>query len=147
NNLIVVGKGSSELEDILAPIAQGQQRVLVEEINPAGGFYFRSDHFNFAKAGVPALYIKSGGDLVDGGLSAGQAADKDYFDNRYHKPGDQYDAATWKLEGVLDDLNAVYGVGRELTGSDTWPNWYKSNPFKAARDKMLTGKSGAVPAQ
>jgi len=136
-NLTVVGMGSSELEDILKPIAQAQQRVLVEESNPAGGYYFRSDHFNFAKAGVPALYVDSGEDLIDGGKAAGEAAGKDYNDNRYHKPGDEYDAATWKLEGVLDDLNAVYGVGRELTSSQRWPNWYQTNPFRAAREKMM----------
>lgn len=140
-NLIVVGKGNSELEDILAPIAKGQQRVLAEEGNPAGGYYFRSDHFNFAKAGVPALYIDSGDDLIAGGKAAGDAAGKDYNEHRYHKPGDEYDAATWKLEGVMQDLEAVYGVGRELTSTDRWPNWYPGNPFRAARDKMMADKT------
>jgi Zn-dependent M28 family amino/carboxypeptidase len=144
-DLTVTGMGSSELEDILKPIADKQGRSLHSESRPEAGGYFRSDHFNFAKAGVPALYVDSGDDLVEGGKAAGEAAAKDYNDNRYHKPGDQYDAATWKLDGILDDLNAVYGVGRELTNSDKWPNWYKTNPFRAARDKMLSGKT-AVPA-
>jgi Zn-dependent M28 family amino/carboxypeptidase len=144
-DLTVTGMGSSELEDILKPIADKQGRSLHSESRPEAGGYFRSDHFNFAKAGVPALYVDSGDDLVEGGKAAGEAAAKDYNDNRYHKPGDQYDAATWKLDGVLDDLNAVYGVGRELTNSDKWPNWYKTNPFRAARDKMLSAKP-ATPA-
>ena len=144
-DLTVTGMGSSELEDILKPIAEKQGRSLHSESRPEAGGYFRSDHFNFAKAGVPALYVDSGDDLVEGGKAAGEAAAKDYNDNRYHKPGDQYDAATWKLDGILDDLNAVYGVGRELTNSDKWPNWYKTNPFRAARDKMLSGKP-ATPA-
>ena len=147
-DLTVTGMGSSELEDILKPIAEKQGRSLHSESRPEAGGYFRSDHFNFAKAGVPALYVDSGDDLVEGGKAAGEAAAKDYNDNRYHKPGDQYDAATWKLDGILDDLNAVYGVGRELTNSDKWPNWYKTNPFRAARDKMLAGKpAAAAPAQ
>ncbi len=144
-NLIVVGKGNSELEDILAPIVEGQQRVLDEESNPAGGYYFRSDHFNFAKAGVPALYVDSGDDLVTGGKAAGEAAGKDYNDHRYHKPGDEYAAATWKFEGVLEDLDAVYGVGRKLASSDQWPNWRSGNPFRAARDKMMSATTTAVP--
>ena len=72
-DLTVVGMGNSELEDILKPIAQKQGRTLVEESVPAGGYYFRSDHFNFAKAGVPALYAKGGSDLLAGGRSAYQS--------------------------------------------------------------------------
>ena len=147
HDLTVVGIGSSELEDVLKPIADKQGRTLHSEARPEAGSYFRSDHFNFAKAGVPALYIDSGDELVDGGKAAGEAAAKDYNDNRYHKPGDQYDPATWKLDGVLDDLNAVYSVGRELTSSEQWPNWYRTNPFRAARDKMMTAKPAAAPAQ
>ena len=108
--MTVVGFGSSELEDILKTIADGQQRVLHAEATPEDGFYFRSDHFNFAKAGVPALYAKGGDDLIEGGMDAGRKAQVDYRDNRYHKPGDQYDPA-WKLDGVVQDLDALYGVG------------------------------------
>jgi Zn-dependent M28 family amino/carboxypeptidase len=144
-DLVVTGMGNSELEDILKPIAQKQGRTLVEESNPAGGYYFRSDHFNFAKAGVPALYTDSGSDLVEGGKAAGDAAGKDYNDNRYHKPGDEYDPATWKLDGVIEDLTAVYEVGLQVANGDTWPNWYKDNAFRAARDKMLQGKAPAAP--
>ncbi|HVR81156.1 MAG TPA: M28 family metallopeptidase [Luteimonas sp.] len=147
HDLTVVGMGSSELEDILKTVAAKQTLALHAESRPEAGGYFRSDHFNFAKAGVPALDIGSGDDLVDGGKAAGEAADKDYNDNRYHKPGDEYDAATWKLDGVIDELNAAYGVGRELTNSEQWPNWYKTNPFRAARDKMMAAKPAAAPAQ
>ncbi|MCY7354101.1 MAG: M28 family metallopeptidase [Lysobacter sp.] len=136
-DITVVGFGSSQLEDILKPIAGQQQRALHAETNTAAGYYFRSDHFNFAKAGVPALYVDGGDDFVDGGKAAGEAAAKDYTENRYHKPADQYDAAVWKLDGVLDDLNAVYGVGRELTSSNAWPNWYEGNAFRAARDASM----------
>jgi Zn-dependent M28 family amino/carboxypeptidase len=143
HDLVVVGKGNSELEDILADVAGKQGRKLVEESAPQSGFYFRSDHFNFAKAGVPALYTESGEDLVDGGAAAGRAASEDYNANRYHKPADQYDAATWKLDGVVEDLEAFYGVGRVLVDGDRWPNWYPGNAFKAARDDMMEGQKPA----
>ncbi len=144
-DITVVGKGNSELEDILKPIVEKQGRTLSEESNPAGGYYFRSDHFNFAKAGVPALYPDSGNDLIDGGTAAGDVAGKEYNEKRYHKPDDEYDAATWKLDGVLEDLQAVYAVGETLANGDTWPNWHAGNPFRAAREAMMAKKK-ATPA-
>ena len=135
-DLTVVGKGSSQLEDLLKAVADRQRRRLVEESHPAAGYYFRSDHFNFAKAGVPALYIGSGSDLVDGGIVAGEAASRDYNQHRYHKPGDQYDPGSWKLDGIVEDLEAVRSVGETLANSGRWPSWRDGNPFKAARDAM-----------
>ena len=140
-DFVVTGKGNSELEDILKTYADQQNRTLVEEGNTAGGFYFRSDHFNFAKAGVPALYAKGGNDLVDGGTAGGKAATDDYA-KRYHQPSDEYNP-DWNLEGVVQDLEALYGVGRTLADGDQWPNWYDGNPFKAARDQMRSEAGGA----
>ncbi|MBN8265693.1 MAG: M28 family peptidase [Xanthomonadales bacterium] len=135
-DLTVVGKGSSQLEDLLKAILDRQGRHAEAEDNTAAGYYFRSDHFNFAKAGVPALYIDSGIDLVEGGKAAGQAAGKAYTEQRYHKPGDQYDTATWNLDGIVQDLGTVYDVGETLANNGAWPNWYEGNPFKAARDRQ-----------
>ncbi len=143
----VVGMGNSELEDVLKPIADKQGRRLVEESNPAGGYYFRSDHFNFAKAGVPALYTDGGTDLIEGGAAAGDAAGRDYNENRYHKPGDEYDPKTWKFDGTMEDLTAVYEVGAALANGDTWPNWYAGNPFRAAREAMMAAKRTPAPAK
>ncbi|MDQ1091591.1 Zn-dependent M28 family amino/carboxypeptidase [Xanthomonas sacchari] len=145
-DLVVNGFGSSQLEDMLKPIAAAQGRVLHAEDAPQSGFYFRSDHFNFAKAGVPALYIDGGEDLVDGGIEAGRRAAADYA-KRYHTPADEYDPATWKLDGVMDDLQAVYGLGKELAAGDSWPNWYPDNPFKAARDKMMGKPTSLAPPE
>ncbi|KRG68347.1 M28 family metallopeptidase [Pseudoxanthomonas dokdonensis] len=135
-DMTVVGFGSSQLEDILKPIAAEQGRTLHGESSVQSGFYFRSDHFNFAKAGVPALYTDGGEDLVDGGAAAGKAAADDYA-THYHSPSDEYFPDTWKLDGTVQDLEAVYGVGKVIAAGDQWPNWYDGNPFKANRDKMM----------
>jgi len=137
-NMTVTGFGSSELEDILKPIAATQGRTLNAETNVAAGYYFRSDHFNFAKAGVPALYAKGGDDLIDGGKAGGKRAAEAYA-SRYHMPSDEYDPDHWPwgVDGVVEDLEALYAVGAELAAGDRWPNWYEGNPFKAARDTMM----------
>ena len=140
HDLTVVGMGSSQLEDVLKDVTGKQGLTLHAESHPEAGSYFRSDHFNFAKAGVPAMDVGSGDDLVEGGTAAGDAAGKDYNEHRYHKPGDQYDAATWKVDGVITLLDDVYGVGQELASDGKWPEWYPGNPFKAARDVMMSPK-------
>ena len=134
-DMVVVGKGNSELEDVLKTFTDAQDRTIVAEGNPAGGFFFRSDHFNYAKAGVPALYAKGGDDLVDGGKEAGAEYAKRYTEVAYHKPADEFDAS-WNLDGVMQDLEVLYGVGRTLADDGSWPNWYDGNAFKAARDAM-----------
>ena len=144
-DITVVGQGSSQLEDLLKTVLDTQQRKAVVETNTAAGYYFRSDHFNFAKAGVPALYVDSGTDLLEGGQAGGDAAGKDYTDNRYHKSGDQFDAAIWKLDGIVQDLETVKAVGQALADGGQWPNWYDGNPFKAARDRVRP--AAAPPAQ
>ena len=144
-DITVVGKGSSQLESLLKPLLDAQKRKPVGESNTAAGYYFRSDHFNFAKAGVPALYIDSGTDLLDGGQAAGDAAGKDYTDHRYHKAGDHFDAATWKLDGIVQDLDVVATMGTTLGNDGQWPNWYAGNPFKAARDAMRPAAPTSAP--
>lgn len=144
-DMTVIGFGSSELEDLLKSVADTQGRVLHAEATPEDGFYFRSDHFNFAKAGVPALYAKGGEDLVDGGIAAGQAAQVDYRDNRYHKPGDEY-SPDWNVAGVMQDLEALYSVGRTVAGSDRWPTWYPGNAFRAAGDKLRAKRERGTAA-
>lgn len=136
-DITVIGKGNSQLEDMLQPIAERQGRTLVAESSPAAGFYFRSDHFSFAKAGVPALYAGAGRDLLNGGTTAGDAAGQDYVRNRYHKPGDEYDPATWVLDGTMQDLATIFELGLALSYEDKWPEWYPGNPFRAAREKMM----------
>ncbi len=132
-DFVVVGAGKSELEDMIVPHVKAQGRVLVNEPTPERGYYFRSDHFSFAKLGVPMFYGESGEDLVEGGTAAGHAAAEDYVTNRYHKPQDEY-ADSWKWDGAIEDLTLFYGLGRELAEGDRWPNWYKTAEFRAIRD-------------
>ncbi|KRG64200.1 aminopeptidase [Stenotrophomonas humi] len=145
-DMTVTGFGSSELEDILKPLAAKQNRTLHAESSVQSGFYFRSDHFNFAKAGVPALYADGGEDLLDGGIEAGKRAAEAYGKDRYHGPKDEYDPATWKLDGTVEDLELLYGVGSQLAAGSTWPNWYEGNPFKANRDTMMKDQA-TTPAK
>jgi Zn-dependent M28 family amino/carboxypeptidase len=133
HDLVVVGLGNSELEDVLRPIAAKQGRVLTEESAPEKGQFFRSDHFSFAKAGVPALYAKGGVDHIEKGRAYGLAQLDDYAANRYHHAADNFDP-NWDLRGIVQDLNALYGVGKVLSLNDAWPNYRVGNPFRAVRD-------------
>jgi len=135
-DVTVTGLGSCELEELLEKHATGQGRYLHEEIAVQSGFYFRADHFSFAKAGVPTIYPSSGIDLVQGGTVAGRRAAEAYVRDRYHSPADEYDAH-WNLDGVLQDLQLLHDVGWELANSDQWSNWYEGSPFRARRDQMM----------
>ena len=139
-DMVVVGYGSSELEEILAATLDESDRYIVEEPTPEAGFYYRSDHFNFARAGIPSLYAKSGLEHVELGQEHVLAAERDYRDNRYHKPGDVFNP-DWDLRGVARDAGALYRVGRYLIESDVWPNWYQGNEFRAIRDRQRSGDS------
>jgi Zn-dependent M28 family amino/carboxypeptidase len=130
----IVGAGKSELEDMVRPLLAAQGRRVSPEATPESGGYYRSDHFSFAKLGVPMLSAGSGEDLVNGGVLAGKAAAKDYNVNRYHGPKDEYDP-NWNWDGAVQDLTIYYQLGRELADSDVWPNWYPTAEFKAIRDK------------
>jgi len=132
-DFVVIGLGNSELDAVLEPIATAQGRTLVEEDGVEKGFFFRSDHFSFAKFGVPALYAKGGIDHVEKGVDYGRQIQANYGTIAYHKPADEFDP-NWDLRGVVQDLMALYGVGRELAGNQAWPNYVEGNAFKAARD-------------
>lgn len=137
-DFVLVGAGKSELEDMVKPLVAAEGRVITLEANPERGSYYRSDHFSFAKLGVPMLYGESGEDLVIGGVAAGKAATEDYVVNRYHKPQDEYDAK-WNWDGAVSDLNVYYALGHELAQGDAWPNWYPSAEFRKIRDESRSG--------
>ncbi|MFM2409907.1 MAG: hypothetical protein RL481_735, partial [Pseudomonadota bacterium] len=137
-NLTVVGMGKSQLDSYLNVAAKAEGRTPEREPTPEKGFYYRSDHFSFAKLGVPMVYFEGGEDLVKGGREAGAKDAEDYTKNRYHGPKDEYDPA-WDWSGVMADLKLYYRVGRMLAMSDAWPNWNEGDEFRAIRDKSRGG--------
>lgn len=138
-DLTIIGYGASELEDYLGDAALKQGRELVPEPTPENGFYYRSDHFNLAKQGVPMLYTKAGVDSPERGPDWGRVWLADYIANRYHKPSDEYDAATWDVSGILQDLEVYYDVGMEIANTTVWPNWRAGTEFRAIRDRSRSG--------
>jgi Zn-dependent M28 family amino/carboxypeptidase len=138
-NLQIIGSGQSQLEDLLKGVLKQQGRYASPDATPQNGFYFRSDHFNFAKAGVPALMTQTGNDLVDGGVAAGQKRLDDYTAHRYHTPYDNFDPK-WNFAGVAEDTQALYEVGRDLANGTAWPKWYPTSEFRATREAQLKAK-------
>ena len=136
NDMVVVGFGASELEDLLREHLDETNRTLVPDPNPQAGYFYRSDHVSFAKKGVPMLYADGGIDKVDGGVAAGKAFADTYTAQRYHKPMDDYDAE-WDLTGMEQDVTALYSVGLKIATSDAWPTWYPGNEFEAIRQASL----------
>jgi Zn-dependent M28 family amino/carboxypeptidase len=137
----VIGFGASGLEDLLAAAAKARGRTLTPDRKPEAGYFYRSDHFNFAKKGVPALYIKSGAVLRDGGEAAGVAWQTAYVAERYHKPNDEYQES-WDVSGSIEDLRLLFEVGTRVANGRTWPEWYEGNEFKAARDASAASRAG-----
>ncbi|MDF1770151.1 M28 family metallopeptidase [Maricaulis sp.] len=136
-DVVVVGHGASELEDLLTEAAAEQDRYIVPDPNPEAGYFYRSDHIELAKHGVPMLYADGGFDLREGGNAAGMAIGEDYRANRYHGPADEY-SEDWNMEGMVEDTALFFTVGSRLANSDDWPNWYEGNEFRALRDAQMS---------
>ncbi|SEG00843.1 M28 family metallopeptidase [Algoriphagus boritolerans] len=133
----IIGAGQSEMEDLLNIELEKLGRYSAPEPNPVAGYYFRSDHFNFAKIGIPALYFGTGIDHFEKGKEYGKSLQDDYVANYYHKPNEEYDPERWNLEGAVDDVQVLYHVGRSLAISDQWPGWKAGSEFKAVRDGYM----------
>ncbi len=140
HDVAVIGYGNSELETYLADAVQAQGRSVVREATPEKGFFYRSDHFNFAKKGVPALYFKAGIDFVGKGKEWGQKTEAEHIANRYHKPADEYVAETWSAEGLMEDVALYFAIGKALAMDQRWPNWYEGNEFRATRDSSADAR-------
>ena len=141
NDITVVGLGNSDLDDYLEAVVSAAGRVIRPDPEPEKGFFYRSDHFNFAKRGVPALYTDSGIDHVERGEAYGRRMRAAYTAERYHKPTDEYDPS-WDLDGAVDDLRLLFEAGYRLAQGAAWPNWREGNEFRAARDQMMEGAGG-----
>ena len=128
----ITGQGQSTLEDYFLDAAREKGRYLSPEDKPEAGSYFRSDHFNFANKGVPALNAGGGTDAVKGGKKVGERERNEYTDKHYHQPSDEYDPS-WTFEGGLEDLGLLYTLGHRLAYGREWPVWKEGSEFKALR--------------
>lgn len=133
-DVVVIGQGQSELEDILAEEVKKVGRNITFDARPQAGSYYRSDHFNFAKVGVPALYMKYGTSVIGKDAGYGLAVTESYTKNHYHRPSDDNNLATTNLDGAIDDWRLLFKVGRTLAFTNNWPAWKTGSEFKAVRD-------------
>jgi Zn-dependent M28 family amino/carboxypeptidase len=138
-DVAVAGDGKVSLQDDLGMAAQKQGRRLSPDPRPEAGEFYRSDHFPFAKVGVPAISVASGQDLYAGGAAAGKKAEDDYNDKQYHQPSDEW-SANWDLRGIAIDVGLVHDLGRDLANSRRWPDWKADSEFKATRDKTKSAR-------
>jgi Zn-dependent M28 family amino/carboxypeptidase len=134
-DIVVIGNGQSQLEDYLREEAKKVGRYVAREPNPSAGYYFRSDHFNFAKVGIPALFTATGVDHETKGQDYGRQLQDEYLRKHYHQPSDEYDSTTWNSEGGLSDLTLLYNVGKRLAFGTEWPQWKANSEFKQLRSK------------
>jgi Zn-dependent M28 family amino/carboxypeptidase len=138
HDMALPGNGQSDLEDYLADALKTEGRTISPDPEPEKGAFFRSDHFSFARFGIPAISPGGGTDLVEGGKAAGKALRDDYLAHRYHQPTDEWHA-DWDMRGPAEDVRALYLVGDTLANSESWPGWKPDSEFKAAYDKMKAG--------
>lgn len=133
-DVTVTGGDKSELTVILRKVEGEMGLTEAAEDHPERGYYYRSDHFSFAKRGVPMFAVERGTDLVVGGKAAGAAISDDYTNVRYHQPSDEYQES-WDMSGMKQDVRLFFRLGRELADGTTWPNWYPTDEFRNVRDK------------
>jgi Zn-dependent M28 family amino/carboxypeptidase len=140
NDVVVIGYGGSEMETILAEEALPYGRTLTPESTPEKGYYYRSDHFNFAKKGVPILYARGGTADRTHGAEYIMKRNADFVENRYHSPADEV-REDWDLDAAVEDLVIFYKIGKRLANSNEWPQWFEGNEFRAIREASLAEKS------
>ena len=136
SDVVITGAGQSELEDYLTSEAKKQGRYIAPESHPEAGHYFRSDHFNFAKAGIPALDAASGVDFVGKEKGYGKKLQEDYTANHYHRPSDEFDNG-WTFEGGIQDMQLLFQIGKRLAFDEDWPKWKQGSEFKAIREQSI----------
>lgn len=135
-DVVVVGYGNSTLDDILAEVLAPNGRVITPDPEPGKGYFYRSDHFEFAKKGVPALYLGSGTQFIGRDSTYGITKRQEYVEHDYHQPSDEI-KADWDLSGATEDAQALFEVGYRVLTTSTWPTWKSGTEFKAVRDSSL----------
>ncbi|MBU2880988.1 M28 family peptidase [Psychrosphaera sp. B3R10] len=128
----VQGLGKSELDNYLTVAAAKQNRTLIKGKNPSAGYYYRSDHFNFAKVGVPALYAGNGETPVDEKTAKYSKKMKLVVRGCYHQPCDEY-RRNWDLTGAQQDVQLFFDIGYSLSTNEDWPKWSKTSEFQRSK--------------
>ncbi|MEZ4585096.1 MAG: M28 family metallopeptidase [Gemmatimonadales bacterium] len=139
SDLTVIGMGASELDDYAEQAAREQDRVLKPDPEPEKGYYYRSDHFNLAKQGVPALYAEGGIDYVGKPADYGIRVREQYVAEDYHKPSDEI-KPEWDLSGAIADLELLLKVGYRVAAAERFPEWRPNSEFRAIRERQLQGR-------
>lgn len=137
-DITVIGYGNSELDDYVETAAKEQGRMVRPDPNPERGSFFRSDHFPFARQGIPAVYPSGGIDHIEHGEKWTKAKRDKYIAENYHKPSDEYDPS-WDLSGAVEDLQLILKIGYRLSRESSFPNWREGSEFKAKRDADIKG--------
>jgi Zn-dependent M28 family amino/carboxypeptidase len=144
-NFSISGTARLDLLDDLIAEGKAQGRYFTPDPHPESGGFYRSDHFSFAKQGVPAISFKPGNDLVTGGIKRGEALAADYTAKRYHQPDDEFDPS-WDFRGMAQDGYLLHLLGERLANSREWPNWSADSEFRATRDKSAAERANAAPS-
>ena len=137
-DLTIVGFGQSELDDYAKEIAETQGRYTMANPSPEKGYFFRSDHFNFAKIGIPALYAAGTYEHMSKGVEFAKELTDGYEANDYHQPSDEYRPEDHDLAGMAQDADLFYQIGLKLANENTFPNWKVGSEFKAIRDASMS---------
>jgi Zn-dependent M28 family amino/carboxypeptidase len=135
-DVTLVGYGASELDEYVRDAAAEQGRIVHGDAEPEKGFFYRSDHFSFAKQGVPALNPEGGLNYIGQPADYGEKIRQEWTEKRYHKPADVV-RSDWDLSGMREDLKVYLAVGYRVAQAEKWPEWKPGNEFKAKREEML----------
>ncbi|MDB5140954.1 MAG: Aminopeptidase [Mucilaginibacter sp.] len=136
NDFAITGKGQNDLEDYVADYAKAHNKEITGDKNPGAGGYYRSDHFNFAKVGVPALDLNNGAESTAHGAAWGKQKQKEYGEQHYHQASDNYSPAM-DANGMAQVANMLFNIGNKLANETTFPGWKNGSEFKAVRDKSI----------
>jgi Zn-dependent M28 family amino/carboxypeptidase len=137
-DVTVYGYGKSELDDYVAAAASAQGRYVTPDPSPENGMYYRTDHFSFAKAGVPSLFVKGWSESAAQGREWTRERIDAYLAQRYHTPDDEYDPGTADLAGVIDDAKLFFRIGYDLANGGDLPGWREGSEFKQVRDASMS---------
>lgn len=140
-DVTIIGFGNSTIDDVAAAVAKDQGRVLKPDPEPEKGYFYRSDHFELAKVGVPAFYPDNGTEYIGKPEGYGQQKRDEYVAHDYHKVTDEV-KPDWDLSGAADDTRFLFEVGYRIAQGTTWPEWSATSEFRAAREASLGGRAG-----